>query len=81
MAGVGCVALQLGGIEGCVVLGVGDVLLELGERGELAAPALAGRVGDALVDVVREELKRRRLPVFLVPVAQLVARRRGSRAC
>ena len=45
--------------------GSGISSLELRERGELAAPSLAGGVGDALVDVVGEELKRRRLAVLL----------------
>ena len=35
------------------------------EPGELASPALPGRVGDERVDVVREELERRRLAVLL----------------
>ena len=56
---------QLGAHEGLWVLGVGDLLTERGEGGELAPAALAGRVGDLLVDVVGEELKGRALAVLL----------------
>ena len=59
-------ARQLRALEGRDVLRVGHLLAaELGEGGELAPAALAGRVGDLGVDVVGEELKRRPLAVLL----------------
>ena len=59
-------ARQLGALEGGGVLRVGHLFPgERGERRELAPAPLARGVGDLRVDVVREELERRPLAVFL----------------
>jgi hypothetical protein len=59
-------ARELGALERGRVLRIGNLLAgKLGEGRELLAAALTGRVGHALVDVIREELKRRTLAVFL----------------